>query len=150
MAKKRDSDYPIGYKKPPRDKQFQPGLSGNPNGRPKKVPTFMDAIQQKLRARSPRLFNEGAQRRKISKLHAIAKQQTNKAVNGDNRATALVVSVAEPPRFDPMDSLTPLLHEMRAIHAKHEASGRDETPKKEGPQSKTVGTTDESKKAIDD
>jgi hypothetical protein len=148
VAKKKDSDYPIGYKKPPRDKQFQPGQSGNPNGRPKKVPTFMDAIQKELR--SLVTLHEGGKRRKISKLHAIAKQQTNKAVNGDNRATALVVSVAEPPRFDPMDSLTPLLHEMRAIHAKHEASGRDETPKKEGPQSKTVGTTDESKKAIDD
>ena len=30
------ADYEIGYGKPPRSRRFQPGVSGNPKGRPKK------------------------------------------------------------------------------------------------------------------
>ncbi len=30
------ADYEIGYGKPPRSRSFQPGVSGNPRGRPKK------------------------------------------------------------------------------------------------------------------
>ena len=31
-----ESDFPIGYKKPPLETRFKPGQSGNPSGRPKK------------------------------------------------------------------------------------------------------------------
>ena len=30
-----DDDYDVGYKKPPKTKQFKKGKSGNPGGRPK-------------------------------------------------------------------------------------------------------------------
>lgn len=40
MAKSDDStdDYEIGFKRPPKDNQFQKGISGNPGGRKAKVP----------------------------------------------------------------------------------------------------------------
>ena len=34
--KKRPIDYEVGYGKPPAERQFQKGRSGNPNGRPRK------------------------------------------------------------------------------------------------------------------
>ena len=34
-APKDEQDYSVGYKKPPKETQFKPGQSANPNGRPK-------------------------------------------------------------------------------------------------------------------
>jgi hypothetical protein len=36
------NDSPVGYKRPPVHSRFQQGQSGNPRGRRKKVPDFMD------------------------------------------------------------------------------------------------------------
>lgn len=35
MARKDQASYEVGYGKPPSDKQFKKGQSGNPMGRPK-------------------------------------------------------------------------------------------------------------------
>jgi hypothetical protein len=35
-------DSPVGYKRPPAHSRFKKGQSGNPRGRPKKVPDFME------------------------------------------------------------------------------------------------------------
>jgi hypothetical protein len=37
-------DYPVGYAKPPKASQFQPGQSGNSNGRPKGRPSFDEIL----------------------------------------------------------------------------------------------------------
>ena len=36
MSKNYDSEYEIGYRKPPQKNRFKKGTSGNPKGRPKK------------------------------------------------------------------------------------------------------------------
>ena len=142
MAKKKGSKYPIGYKRPPCHTQFKPGRSGNPNGRPRKVATFSDAIQRELRA--PITILEGGKRRKVTKLDAIAKQQTNKAVGGDAKATAIVMNAVEPRQFDPMDNLSPVLHEMRSIHASHEAESRNAARGTDAPDLIGTATTEDS------
>ena len=38
--KKMPDNYEVGYGKPPKDTQFQKGVSGNPRGRPKKSRDF--------------------------------------------------------------------------------------------------------------
>ena len=43
-----ESDFPIGYKKPPLETRFKPGQSGNPSGRPKKKAiTLAEAIDER-------------------------------------------------------------------------------------------------------
>lgn len=43
--------YSVGYRKPPRDKQFKPGQSGNPRGRPKGKLSSRQLIEKYLDAK---------------------------------------------------------------------------------------------------
>lgn len=54
MARHDDSRaaYEVGYRKPPRDKQFRPGQSGNPKGRPKGRPTLRSMLEKRLYQRT--------------------------------------------------------------------------------------------------
>lgn len=45
------SDPPVGYKKPPVAKQFQPGQSGNPAGRPKGSKNLKSELAEELQER---------------------------------------------------------------------------------------------------
>lgn len=119
-------DFPVGYGKPPHQTRFKPGRSGNPDGRPrKKADTFAEMLERELNTQIT--IHEGGKPRKVTKLHAIVKQQTIKAINGDFKAAALVMKAVEPRQFDPMDNLSPVLHEMRAIHAKHQVASQNAT-----------------------
>jgi hypothetical protein len=40
-----EREYDVGYGKPPKEHQFQPGRSGNPTGRPKKQPSMQSIIR---------------------------------------------------------------------------------------------------------
>jgi len=121
---KEKSDFLIGYRKPPRHTRFKPGPSGNPSGRPKKkATTFSESIGRELNTFIT--VTEGGKQRRITKLDAIAKQQTNKAVTGDVKATALLMRAIEPREFDQADNLSPVLQSMRAIHAKHELANHN-------------------------
>jgi hypothetical protein len=112
-------EFPVGYSKPPIHTRFKPGQSGNPSGRPtKKVGTFFGAFEQELNRRIT--INEGGKPRKMTKRDAIVKQQTNKAIQGDPKATALVMKAAEPRMLAQPDNLSPVLQAMLNIHARHE------------------------------
>jgi hypothetical protein len=77
-------DYEIGYRKPPRNTQFQKGISGNPKGRPKKSLDFdHELIRESL---SLITITDNGQRKRISKIQGITKQLTNKALTGSSQA----------------------------------------------------------------
>jgi hypothetical protein len=89
MPKNRD-DTDVGYKRPPKHSQFQPGQSGNPRGRRKNVRNFKTDLLDELREQIP--IRENGRDRKISKQRAFIKALVAAAIKGDMRATNALVS----------------------------------------------------------
>jgi hypothetical protein len=88
MAKDRKGSFEVGFGKPPRSTQFEPGQSGNSKGRPKGAKNFATALEHELRATV--VVTENGKRKRISKRQIIAKQLVNKAVGGDPRMMPLL------------------------------------------------------------
>lgn len=92
MSKKKTLDsYEVGYGKPPKNTQFQKGISGNPTGRPKKAAEFHSIFMKE--SESLMTIIDNGQRRRISKLEAIAKQLHNKALTGNIQAMRIYVAL---------------------------------------------------------
>jgi hypothetical protein len=105
MSEENMSDgYEVGYGKPPRNTQFQKGVSGNPRGRPKKAAEFHSTFMKE--SESLMTIIDNGQRRRISKLEAIAKQLHNKALTGNIQALRIYVA------------LYPQLREIAALQSK--------------------------------
>jgi hypothetical protein len=89
MNKKTDSA-PVGYKQPPTHLQFQPGQSGNPNGRPKGTRNFKSDLRDELSETIS--FREGNREVSISKQRALIKRLVASAIEGDARSIATLMS----------------------------------------------------------
>ncbi|NNC38725.1 MAG: hypothetical protein HKO02_14800 [Hyphomonadaceae bacterium] len=80
----QSESYSVGYKKPPKSRQFKPGQSGNPKGRrkgSKNTATLLtETLDQKITIR------EDGKTKKVPKRKAALMQQVKKAVEGDPRA----------------------------------------------------------------
>src|SRR5260221_2753243 len=92
MANRGKEVYEIGFGKPPRSRQFKPGESGNPAGRPRGAKNFATAIEQELNSRV--IVNENGRRKRISKREVIAKHLVNKAAGGGLQAIPLLLNQA--------------------------------------------------------
>lgn len=85
-----NDDDPIGYKRPPKRTQFQPGQSGNPTGRRKNVRNFKTDLVAELHEQIP--IRENGREMKITKQRAFVKALVAAAIKGDMRATNALVS----------------------------------------------------------
>jgi hypothetical protein len=89
------ADYEVGYKKPPKDTRFQPGHSGNPNGRPagsKSLKTLIDReLGTKVTAR------EGGRVVALTKRELLVKQLIKRAIEGDHRAQQTLLKFDQEP-----------------------------------------------------
>lgn len=94
--------YPVGYRKPPREHQFEPGRSGNPRGRPRKSRNLNTLLEAELDR--PIIIKEHGRERRIAKREAIAKRVVANALNGDHRTLALLLKAGRAnPQPEPID-----------------------------------------------
>ena len=84
-------DYEIGYGKPPKNRQFQKGRSGNPAGRPKGTKNLKTDLMEELQERV--LVREAGGEKQLSKQRALLKSITAKAIKGDTRAANIILSM---------------------------------------------------------
>lgn len=97
-------EYETGYKKPPKAKQFKPGQSGNPAGRPKKSRNFSKLLAEELDVKIQ--VKEHGREKTISKREAIVKNIVNNALKGDLRAQqTLFKHVGETVEIEPFEVL---------------------------------------------
>lgn len=80
MAEKSDSEYAVGYGKPPQHTRFKPSQPGNPTGRKKKSTSFEGDVDAELCSSITVL--EGGERRRMTKRRSISKQHVNRALKG--------------------------------------------------------------------
>lgn len=77
-------DYEVGYKKPPKNSQFQKGIFGNTRGRPRKS---LDLNDQLIReSRSFMTIHENGQKDKDFEQELVIKQLVKLAMTRDTRA----------------------------------------------------------------
>jgi hypothetical protein len=84
------STYQVGYGKPPKHTQFQPGQTGNPNGRPRGAPTA-DEILRREAARLTKI-ESGGKVETVTRLEVVIRQLLKIAASGDLRAIGLVLA----------------------------------------------------------
>ena len=75
----------VGYGKPPKRTQFQPGQSGNPKGRPKGAKNLATRIEEVLSL--PVKITQGKRQKWARTDFAMLMRMREKALNGDLRAS---------------------------------------------------------------
>jgi hypothetical protein len=81
--------YSVGYGKPPREHEFKPGQSGNPNGRPKgtknNATMLREILDRKVEVRI------GGILRKVTLREAILMRFAEAALKGDTKAAGFLL-----------------------------------------------------------
>jgi hypothetical protein len=86
-----DDDSAVGYKRPPAHSRFQKGQSGNPGGRPKKVPDFLEDAAVILSA--PVTGHANGKAVTLPVLQAMFRRMCRNALQGDNAALRRVIDL---------------------------------------------------------
>jgi hypothetical protein len=84
------TDYKTGYGKPPKDKQFEPGKSGNPGGRPKHEPDRLGEIVQEVMD-APMQYRENGRTKTATRREVGLKLLVERAIKGDVSAAELLL-----------------------------------------------------------
>jgi hypothetical protein len=85
-----DKPNAVGYKCPPKDRQFRRGQSGNLHGRPKGVRNFKTELREELSESIS--IREGSRDISITKQRALIKRLVGSAIDGDARSIATLMS----------------------------------------------------------
>jgi Family of unknown function (DUF5681) len=87
-----NSNYQVGYARPPAESRFKKGTSGNPRGRPKHSKNMKTIIREALT--SPVTVREGERTRRVSKIEGIVLRQVEAALKGDEKAAITALKMA--------------------------------------------------------
>ena len=85
--KRRDFEekpYRVGYGRPPEKTRFKPNQSGNPKGRPRRIPTLHAVVSKVLGERIK--VREGERVVQMSNLDALVRSAVRRFLNGDPRS----------------------------------------------------------------
>jgi hypothetical protein len=93
-AMSEPDEYTVGYRKPPKNNQFQKGRSGNPGGKRKAVVTNAHSALASVLSRRVTVADEDGETR-MSELQALMRGLVNKARQGDTRCIKLVLERLE-------------------------------------------------------
>ncbi len=83
--------YRVGYRRPPKATQFQPGQSGNPRGRPKGRHNLATDLAAELAEQTT--VREDGRARRVSKQRALIKALMVRALQGHVGATAAMLTL---------------------------------------------------------
>ncbi len=84
-------DFDVGYKKPPTQSQFKPGLSGNPKGRPKGLKNLATDLQEELEQKI--LITEANKSQEVTKQRAMIKTLFAKALKGETKVANVLIGL---------------------------------------------------------
>ncbi|WP_170482876.1 DUF5681 domain-containing protein [Ruegeria arenilitoris] len=87
----KKSEYEVGYGKPPKHAQWQPGQSGNPTGKKKKDESLLEKVK-KLGGEEI-VVHKGGQKQVISNLDAVAHALLAKAQSGHIPAIKILIDL---------------------------------------------------------
>jgi hypothetical protein len=139
MVENQDTTYTVGYRKPPSHTQFKPGQSGNAKGRPKKAAAVEDVLYEEFNRFVT--VTEGRQRRRLSKLRLVVRQNINQAANGDIKAAAMLLKLLGSQKSDGGDNLDALAEQFRARHRQLVSTDKNEDQMMD-PHERKGATTD--------
>lgn len=83
-----ESDYEVGYGKPPKRHQFKPGQSGNPKGRKKDARNTRSMLTDILNERVPVKIN--GKEKSVLTSELLLRAQTRRAAQGDPKSFKLI------------------------------------------------------------
>jgi hypothetical protein len=86
-------DYEVGFGKPPKRTQYPKGVSGNPNGRPRKKPDTYTELTRVLRA--PVTVTSEGEKRRVTVQQALLLRLRDEAVRGQIWAGKLLQKVVD-------------------------------------------------------
>jgi hypothetical protein len=84
------NDYEVGYRKPPKQRRYQKGQSGNPKGRPRGSRSSGTLLREILSERVE--VRETGRIRTVTKKELILRHAVNKAATGDPRAREFLLN----------------------------------------------------------
>ena len=108
-----NKDYEVGYKKPPKEYQFKPGVSGNPKGRPKLIQDFKSDFQDELE--EVITLKEGGNIKTMTKQRALIKRLITNALNGNAASIKLVTSIMSSLPIKPKDIFLQVQFLLRSV-----------------------------------
>jgi hypothetical protein len=128
--KPKSGDYEVGFGRPPKDTQFQPGHSGNQKGRPKGIRPVGAVLRDIIQRKVP-VTEEGGKTRRLAVLEVMLLRLANDAMRSDQKAIKLILSLAERYAESPGTNtqFDGLLAEDQEILAQYLKETQEEPPK---------------------